>query len=384
MSQTPEYIHSEKPAIELFKTLGYSYLNGAEMSERDDITEVILKDRLLSAIKRINPWIDDDNLVRVFDEITTYSGNSLMENNQAIWDLLKGKTYRVKQIIEGEESYHPVAFIDYENVDNNDFLVVNQMRYYGRLQNSIPDVMVYVNGMPIGLIECKSPLARDAWDKAYHDLKYYQENSEKLFYYNQICLGLWADDGRYGAIAAAQKFYSVFRIKKDEELPDFVKTEQDKLIYSLFRKERLLDIIRHFVIFELDEGQVVKKLPRYQQLRATNRIIARLKEGKGGVVWHTQGSGKSITMVYVTRKLQAEEYGFENPTVIVMTDRIDLDRQITNTFRNVGFKNVSQAGSVAHLEGLLRNDYGGIICTTLQKFQESDRDSTSSSDYYSG
>jgi type I restriction enzyme R subunit len=130
----------------------------------------------------------------------------------------------------------------------------------------------------------------------------------------------------------------------------------------------------------LDEGRTIKKLPRYQQIRATNKTIERLQAGEGGVVWHTQGSGKSLTMAYVTRKLQAPEYGFDNPTVMIMTDRKDLDRQITTTFQNVGFKNVNQASSVVHLDKLLRNDYGGIITTTLQKFQETDKEATASSD----
>jgi type I restriction enzyme, R subunit len=130
----------------------------------------------------------------------------------------------------------------------------------------------------------------------------------------------------------------------------------------------------------IEEGITVKKLPGYQQIRATNKTIERLQSGKGGVVWHTQGSGKSLTRAYVTRKLRAPEYGFDNPTVMVMTDCKDLDRQITTTFQNVGFKNVNQASSVVHLDKLLRNDYGGIITTTLQKFQETDSESTSQTD----
>lgn len=142
----------------------------------------------------------------------------------------------------------------------------------------------------------------------------------------------------------------------------------------------MLDIIRHFVIFELDEGRVIKKLPRYQQIRATNKTMEKLQQNQGGVVWHTQGSGKSITMAYITRMLQAPEYGFNNPTVIIMTDRKDLDRQITGTLNNTGFKNVRQASSVHHLEKLLANDYGGIITTTLQKFQERDKEDNNAQD----
>lgn len=377
---SPEYTYSELPAIELFQQLGYAYYNGSIQDEREDITQVILEDRLKDAIQRINPWINSNNLKKAINAILEVKGASLMEINQKIWDLIRGSSLSLKQVIDGKEVFKPVSFIDFQNLENNDWLVVNQMKYHGRYTNSIPDLVVYINGLPIGIIECKSPTALGAWDTAYSDLTYYQENSEKLFYYNQICAGIWKESGKYGAILSPQKYYSYYRSNGDD-LPDFVKTAQDKLIYNLFRKDNLLDIIRHFVLFELDEGKTIKKLPRYQQIRATNKTIDKLRsKDQGGVIWHTQGSGKSFTMAYVSRKLQAQEYGFDNPTIIIMTDRKDLDRQITTTFQNVGFKNVNQASSVKHLDKLIRNDYGGIITTTLQKFQEQDQETTETTD----
>lgn len=382
MSQSPEYIHSELPAIQLLQQLGYQYYDASKQDEREDITEVVLKNRLLAAIKRINPWINDNNLNKAFLELTTVNGASLMEINQKIWELLRGGDYVVKQVIDGDEVFKPVHFIDYTNPTNNDFLVVNQMSYHNRVgRKSRPDLVVYLNGLPISVIECKSPKSNNAWDSAYSDLVEYQDLNEKLFHFNQICVGIWDEKGKYGAINSPQQFYSVFKTSKDDtEILAQAQREQDKLLLALFKKERLLDIIRHFVLFELDEGRTIKKLPRYQQIRATNKTIERLQAGEGGVVWHTQGSGKSLTMAYVTRKLQAQEFGFNNPTVMVMTDRKDLDRQITTTFRNVGLKNVNQASSVVHLDKLLRNDYGGIITTTLQKFQETDKETTATSD----
>jgi type I restriction enzyme R subunit len=380
MASSPEFLYSELPAIKLFQHLGYQYYDGCVTDERGDITEVVLKDRLLQAIKRINPWISETNLQKAYDKITSVQGSSLMEINQKIWELIKGANYSPKQVINGKEEHRPISFIDYENPDNNDFLVINQLKCHGRMRHSIPDLIVYLNGMPVAVIECKAPAATNAFDKAYNDLRFYEENSEKLFYYNQICAGVYGVGGNYGAICSPQAFYSVFKTKKKEVLPTGVESEQDKLLYNLFQKDKLLDIIRHFVIFELEEGRTIKKLPRYQQIRATNNTIEKLQNGDGGVVWHTQGSGKSITMAYVTRKLQAPEYGFNNPTVIVMTDRKDLDRQITTTFRAVGIKNVNQASSVKHLDKLLRNDYGGIITTTLQKFQEADENAATAED----
>ncbi|MEL6255776.1 MAG: type I restriction endonuclease subunit R [Bacteroidota bacterium] len=373
MSQSPEYIYSELPAIQLFQKLGYSYYDASKKEERADHTEVILTQRLRAAIQRLNPWIDETNVNKAFYELTNQHGASLMEINQKIWKLIKGGSFSLKQTIRTQEEFYPVHYIDYLHPEKNEFLVVNQMKYRNRLgRNSIPDLVVYINGIPLAVIECKSPTAATAWDKAYNDLDEYQDLNPKLFHYNQLCVGIWQVGGRYGAIQAPQQFYSVYKSKPEayEETLGENPTKQDKLIYGLFQKERILDLIRHFVIFELDEGTTIKKLPRYQQLRAANKCVRKLQGGEGGVVWHTQGSGKSITMAYVTRKLQAQEFGFENPTVIIMTDRKDLDRQITATFQNVGFENVNQASSVAHLYMLLRNDYGGIITTTLQKFQE--------------
>ena len=383
MRRDPEFRYSEKPAIELLRKMDYDYFDAAQTDPRASIHEVLLEDRLRAAIRRLNPQLDDNNLQKAFYKITSVSGNSLIEINQNIHELLRGGSYSLKQVINGKEVFPPVHFIDYDNPTNNDFLVINQMKFHGKLKNSIPDLVIYVNGMPLAVIECKAPGVVGAWEKAFGDLKYYQENSEKLFQFNQICAGIWQVGGKYGAINAPEQFYSFFRTKDNtalEALTGEKPQPQDVLLFNLFEPSRFLDILRHFVIFELEEGRIIKKLPRYQQIRATNQTIARLQEGKGGVVWHTQGSGKSITMAYVTRKLQAEAYGFDNPTVVVMTDRKDLDRQISGTFRNVGFKNVNQASSVVHLDRLLRNDYGGIITTTIQKFQESDNESDDQKD----
>jgi type I restriction enzyme R subunit len=181
-------------------------------------------------------------------------------------------------------------------------------------------------------------------------------------------------DGRYGAIETPLGFYGKYNEEPSDALRKLIDNEvspQDVLLYNLFEKERLLDIVKYFVVFELDEGRVIKKLPRYQQLRAVNKIVHRLKtQNRGGVVWHTQGSGKSITMIYLATKLRATSTGFDNPTILVVTDRTELDEQISKTFRRTGFANPLRATSIAHLKSLLRDDYGKTLTTTIQKFQE--------------
>ncbi|ACN15052.1 HsdR2 [Desulforapulum autotrophicum HRM2] len=377
-SQTPEYLQSELPAIQLFQKLGYTYLDGSTNEERSSIREVILESRLKGAIKRLNPWLNENNVNNAFKEITSVVATSLMEANETIHKLLSCQEYTPKQIVDGKETYKGVSFIDFENIDNNEFLVVNQMKFRGLEKNSIPDIVVFINGMPLAVIECKSPKALGAETEAIGDLQHYQIQSEKLFKYNQVCVGIYKHGGRYGAIGAREEHYQVFKVKDTTALQAILghePTPQDILLYSIFKKEYFLDLIRNFVIYQVSEGSKIKILPRYQQIRATNKTIKRLQdENKGGVVWHTQGSGKSITMLYLATKLRREESGFKNPTIIIMTDRTDLDDQISNTFRRCGFPNPIQATSVRHLKQLLQDDYGKTITTTIHKFQETDED----------
>ncbi|MBT3804996.1 MAG: type I restriction endonuclease subunit R [Desulfobacula sp.] len=377
-SQTPEFLKSELPAIQLFEKLGYQYFDASKHDERASINEVILETRLKSAIKRINPWLNENNINNAFKEITAVASASLMEANEFIHKLLSSQEYTPKQIIDGKETYKGVSYIDFENIENNDFLLVNQMKFKGLENNSIPDLVVFINGMPLSVIECKSPKLQGAEQEAISDLKYYQVNSEKLFRYNQICVAAYKVGGRYGAIGAKEGHYQVYRSEDNAALESLLEKEptaQDILLFNLFEKDRFLDLIRNFIIYHVSEGSKIKILPRYQQIRATNKTIHKLQtDNEGGVVWHTQGSGKSITMVYLATKLRREESGFKNPTIIILTDRTDLDNQISSTFTRCGFQNPIQATSVRHLKKLLEDDYGKTIMTTIQKFQETDDD----------
>lgn len=360
-----EYLQAELPAIELFKKLGYDYFNA-----NGEMYEVVLEDRLTSSLQNINPWLNENNLQKAVRKILAISGSSLMEINSEAHKLItKADALSLKPTPEDKPI--PVKFIDYENIDNNEFLVVNQMRFKGERQNSIPDLVVFINGLPLAVIEAKNQKV-DISDL--NDLNYYQTNSPKLFQYNQIIGAINRINGLYGTIEASMKFYSKYNEKASAELIvllDNDPTPQDILLYNLFDKQKFLDIIKYFVIFEVVEGKTIKKLPRYQQLRAVNKIVDRLKnENRGGVVWHTQGSGKSITMIYLATKLRATTSGFDNPTILVVTDRTDLDNQISLTFRRTGFANPIQATSISHLKTLLKDSYGKTLTSTIQKFQE--------------
>lgn len=382
-TQTPEYITAEKPAIELFQALGYEYFDASKVDPRESISDVVLEDNFLSAIKKLNPWMNDNNVNKCHKKITSVLSSSLMEGNQIVYKLITGNNsvFSVKQVINGIEQTKTPIFIDFQNPENNEFLIVNQMKFKGIERNSIPDIVVFVNGLPLGIIEAKSSSATEASDKAIGDLNYYQRNSEKLFYYNQICAGIWKVGAKYASIGAKEIHYQVYKTDDVEPIKETIQKfgrhliNQDLMIYNLFRKDRFLDIIKNFVLFETVEGVTVKKLPRYQQIRAVNKTLKKLiTNNNGGVVWHTQGSGKSISMVYLATKLRREKFGFNNPTIIVMTDRIDLHTQITNIFRACGFPNLIPATSVKHLKGLLQDDYGKTIMTTIQKFQNDEID----------
>ncbi|WP_044211491.1 type I restriction endonuclease subunit R [Flammeovirga sp. OC4] len=378
--QNNEYTLSEEPAINLLEKLDYTPLDGGKEDPRSSIKEVLLEDKVKYAIKDLNKWLEHDQINQAFKEIEFINNTSLMDANEKFWlkVLCKGSfTTQLENKKDPNKKKKDVKYIDFDNPENNDWVVARQMKYTGLQKNSIPDIVVYVNGFPLAVIECKSPNAPSALDSAISDLQYYQENSERLFIYNFISAGICKWQAKYGAINAPSQFYSRYRVNDETEVEKFLGrevSEQDIMLYYLFRKDRFLDLFKHFTIFELEDGKTIKKLPRYQQVRATNNTIKSLKQDKGGVVWATQGSGKSITMAYVTRKLQEEEFGFENPTIIVLTDRTDLDQQITNTFQNVGLKNVTRASSVMGLKALLSNDYGQIITTTIQKFQETDEE----------
>ena len=362
-----EYLQSELPAIELFKKLNYDYFDA-----KSEMYEVVLEDKLTTALKKINPWLSVNNLQKVVRKVlaTSSVGSSLMEINSEIHKLItRADALSLKPT--PEEKPRAVKFIDYDNIENNEFLVVNQMKFKGARANSIPDLVVFVNGLPLAVIEAKNQTV-DISDIP--DLEYYQANSPKLFHYNQIIGAINRISGLYGTIEASMKFYSKYNEKATGELIELCEDEptpQDILIYNLFEKRRFLDIIKYFVIFEVVEGRTVKKLPRYQQLRAVNKIVDRLKnENRGGVVWHTQGSGKSITMIYLASKLRASTSGFDNPTILILTDRTDLDNQIRSTFNRVGFSNVIQANSITHLKTLLKDSYGKTLTSTIQKFQD--------------
>lgn len=367
----------ERPAIEWLVKLGYIHLPGnqAQVEHRHlaPVLDGILRPRLLA----LNPWLSQapGGVGVALVELRKRVNDDLLPANKAFWEqALHRSDIQVK---DAEGKQRSVHFFDASHAANNDFHVVDQ--YVGRNADGDlfrPDLLLFVNGLPLATIECKASHHR--LDEALGQLDGYQRTFPAQFVFNQVCVGLNRREGLYGAILTKPAFYARYRLQEAERatvacMLGTEPSEQDQLLWALFEPSRFLQLITHFVLFETRDGKTVKKLPRYQQWRTVCKTIDRLKAAKptGGVVWHTQGSGKSLTMALLARMLRADSTGLNNPTVLVLTDRKDLDKQIFNTFHAVGIKAI-QAVSVDGLVKLLSNDYGSVFTSTVQKFQENE------------
>jgi len=386
--QGSEWEQSEKPTIEQLVQMGYEYKNNKELNlTRESFNEPLLLDRLEDAIRGLNPWIDDYGVEDAIRQIRKFDTNIQIDANEIahskIIGLSKGnlEPITVMQDLGDGNKPHTVKIIDFENPEseNNDFLVTNQFWVWGHKDYIYPDVMIFVNGIPFVVIECKSPFISNPLNEAIHNnLARYQERDtgfEKLFYYNQILVATCGTQAKYAPTYSDAHHYrewvDPYPLTKDQVEEKFGKIrKQEVLISGMFEKSHLLDLIRNFTVFETDNNKRIKKIAKYQQFRAVNKTLARIEAGKtpqekGGVIWHTQGSGKSLTMLWLALKLK-RKYG--NPTVLVVTDRRQLDKQITNTFKSCGFPNPEQASDSDDLKTTVENNKGKTIMTTIHKF----------------
>lgn len=389
-----EYDKVEAPAIEQLTQMGWSYIHGAELSpdhankERAYFRDVVLVNRLESSIKRLNPWISDENLRKVIREMTHPNFAGLMEYNHAIYQTLVNYLSVEQDLGKGRKG-QTVKVIDFENPDNNEFLCTNQFKVEGVNQNIIPDIVCFVNGLPLAVIEAKSPYISSPMDSARDQLRRYanvrsphdDEGAEKLFWYNQLMVATCRDLAKVGTISSTAQHYGDWKDAypfTDADLSGEDTSAQQRLLAGLFSKESFLDILQNFVIFEPVEGRLIKKVARYQQFRAVNKVIERLKTGKdrkekSGVVWHTQGSGKSLTMVMLAVKMRRDPE-LQQYKLVFITDRTQLDEQLSNTFRDAQGETVHNAGSVAELKTLLAKDSSDLVTAMVQKFQDAEKE----------
>lgn len=368
----------ENRMITQLQKLSYEYIHGSSLdTERDSTGEIVLKERLSKAILQLNPWLSDTNLAKVIRSITHIESTSLMEANQKFHEMIVNMISVQQDLGKGKKN-QTVKLVDFEKPENNEFLVVDQFTISNAKGNIRPDLVVFVNGLPLVIVECKSPMLSpdEQIGEGVRQLHRYQSTHEQLFHYNQFMIVTSNDRAKAGTIGAKAQHYGEWKDPYPRTVAELgvSPTPQDILTTGMLTKENLLDLIRNFIVYEPVDGRTIKKLARYQQFRAVNKAIDRIlraeeKTKRGGVVWHTQGSGKSLTMVYLAVKLRRIKE-LKNPTIVVVTDRKDLDDQITNTFRRCGFPNPQQAESVAQLRQLLGQGTGSTIMTLVQKFQE--------------
>ena len=399
-----ELHYAENPARQLLERLGYTYVPRSEISEeRGGEREVLLMERLTAALMRLNEWMTPDQAQRVIFNLTHVDATGLSRNQVIHTYLAYGMPLTIDR--SGRQETPTVRFFDFDHPEPgtslNDYLVTTQFRVRRANERDgqavpedddqlvIPDLVLFVNGIPLVVMEAKSPKLGERWmEHAVRQLRRYQESgpewrglgAPELFDTNLMCVAHCGADATFAAIGAPENAYAGWK-----SLEPFIRSEfehrlgtqpegQAKLIAGLLNPETLIEILRDFVVFERDQGQLVKKLPRYQQYRAVNHAMARIVDGRtpserGGVVWHTQGSGKSLTMLYLAIKLRRTPV-LGNPTVVVATDRIQLDRQITRTFREASGIEPERAGNAWQLRRLLATNNGRTVMSTIQKFEQ--------------
>ncbi|MBN2885537.1 MAG: type I restriction endonuclease subunit R, partial [Chromatiaceae bacterium] len=388
----------------------------ARTSFSDVIQEGVLRERLHAInpgpadLNGGQPWLDDARLSEAVAAITRLGSRKLMEANQKATErLIKGLTVEGLPGWDGGRG-QTIHYIDWDQPANNRFTVVNQYRvdcppgFNSAKAFIVPDLVLLVNGLPLVVVECKSPSVPEPLAEAVDQLRRYSnqrkaafeiddnEGNEALFATNQLLIATSFDEARVGCVGAAFEHFAAWKTVVGPDgsgsesevaraLGKAALSEQERLIAGLLAPAHLLDLVRHFLLFMQLGGQTIKSLCRYQQYRAVNRAIARLKTGKtrlqhgehdqrGGIIWHTQGSGKSLTMVFLVRKLRAEPL-LRRFKVIVVTDRKDLQRQLSATATLTG-EVVEVADSTAGVKTLARRKGPGLIFATIQKYRDDD------------
>lgn len=377
----------EEPAAELLRVLfDYRFLTGLDVRQLRDgqSSEPVLTNKLAECLIRLNPWLDEDGVRRAIAAVTRIAAVDLMEANEKAHTALSyGVTAAHTE--KDRRQDRTVRFFDFDDVSANSFEFARQVAIRGPRQNIIPDIVVYVNGLPLVVIECKSPALADPIGEAVRQFRRYEGRDEfsglgapRLFETAQISIALARDVAKFGTTLTPTRHWAEWKDAYPLSLDTLASqlgrtpTGQDILLAGLLNPANLLDLIRNFVMFETVDGRRIKKLARYQQFVAVGKAIDRIRSAqdpkrRGGVIHHTQGSGKSLTMVFLATKLRRLPEA-ENPTLVIVTDRTDLDDQITAQFKRSGFPNPIQASSGEALRDALSGGVGTTVLTTVHKF----------------
>jgi type I restriction enzyme R subunit len=407
MAQSPdEKTYVEIPFIEQLKGMGWEHIEGdidvPYLTERESFRDVLLTGRLRDAIEKINlddggePWLDDDRVNEVVSRLERISAPKLFEANKKAYDLI------VQGIeVAGDPDKHDgreknVALIDFDHPERNDFIAINQFRadVPGGKTFIDPDIVLFVNGIPLVVVECKSPKISNPMEEGINQLLRYSnqrqeveedEGCERLFYYNQFLVSTFRHEARAATVGADYEHYMEWKDTSPVSMSEVAKylgkenlNSQEILVAGMLRKEHLLDIIRNYILFDQVEGRQVKLMCRYQQFRAVHKAIHRLRTGKtkrehgdadqrGGIIWHTQGSGKSLTMVFLVRKMRNLP-DLKKFKVVMITDRINLEGQLKGTAALTG-ETVYRADNKNDLARLMQEDTSNIVFSMVQKYQ---------------
>jgi len=374
----------ERAALDWLQGLGYAILYGPEIApgapdaERDKYDEVILPQRLKDALVRLNHSIPPEAVEDAFRKISHIDSPSLVQANRIFHRMLvEGADVAYQS--HGRIIYDKARMVDFEEPDNNDWLVVNQFTVVEGQHGRRADIVVFLNGLPLAVIELKNPADENAtiWT-AFNQLQTYKQQIQSLFSSNELLVISDGLEARIGSVTAGQEWFLPWRTIEGEELAPASMPQLEVLLRGVFEKKRLLNFLRHFVVFEEEKGRgLVKKLAGYHQFHAVARAVKETVEATGpggdqrvGVVWHTQGSGKSLTMAFYAGSIILHPI-MENPTLVVITDRNDLDDQLFGTFSHCHEllrQKPVQATDRGHLRELLQVAAGGVVFTTIQKF----------------
>jgi type I restriction enzyme R subunit len=377
---------TEQPVIGWLKEMGYDYEFGPDLApgqilgEREDFREVILAGRLKRSIRRLNPELPEAAIEDVVRDIKRIEHPNLEIANKDIYKMLtEGVKIGVRDK-SGEEKGKIAKIYDFENPQNNEFLVVNQFAIQGLEKVRRPDIVIFVNGIPLAIFELKNPTLENATIyTAFEQLQEYKKDIPEIFKYNQILVIGDLLEAKHGTISSSREWFSAWKgIEGENEKHKPGESQLEILVKGIFHKIRFLDIVENFIVFEADSekdtNKYTKKMAMYHQYFGVNEAIKETLRAVGprgnkkiGVFWHTQGSGKSLSMVFYTNKVKRLEE-LRSPTFVFLTDRNDLDGQFYKTFLRCGYPNAKQAETIKDLKKKLREAAGELIFTTIQKF----------------
>jgi type I restriction enzyme R subunit len=403
-----EYNHVEKPFLEQLKELGWDkgenqvlelkMNDSPEKSFRSSFSEVILQPKLRQALKKINSFLTEPQIDETVRKISTFDKNSLIENNQYVLSKLLENTTVSKNENTGELS-PTVRYIDFENNENNIFTAISQFKVSvtGTEHHIIPDIVLFVNGMPLVVIEAKSSKVKEPIPEAIDQLMRYSEQrgdtgegNKELFFYNQFLITTCRTKAKFGTITThIEKYFYRWTDPYPKDVNDLQHgksspNDQQRLVAGMLEPRNLLDILQVFTVFKTDDkGKKIKIVGRYQQFRAVKLATKRLIEGenpteRGGIIWHTQGSGKSLTMMFMVSEMKLHAH-LMPWKIIFLTDRTQLEEQLSETGNSIGFAiktanfiNPKTPSNGKSLKELLSNDNSDMVMAMIHKFQEND------------